>query len=1128
MKNYVPRKWGSKFRLFMKLSTVLLIFLGSTSLTLAAGSATGQPILSKEVTVSFKNNYISSALEKISEVSGVKFTYNGIVANSRIKVSASVANKKLSEVLNITLKNTPYGYEVLDGEIYIKVLPPKPIVEAPPLQRILTGKVTDEKGIGLPGVTVKIKGTQRGGITDVNGNYQIQVNDKTEILVFSYVGYIMQEKVAGDDDVINISLVPNPEGSLKEVAIVAYGNQRKISLVGAQSTVDVGELAQPVASISTLLAGRISGVIGVQRSGEPGGDGSNVWIRGLATFAGNNTAPLIMVDGVPRSMDNLDPLDIQSFTILKDASATAVYGVKGANGVILIQTKRGKAGKPNINGDYYEGLQSFTRIPQMADGVTYMNMVNEANTTRGQAPVYSAATINNTINQVDPLLYPNVNWIKSVFRDYAPTRRAHFTVSGGVPSARYYVSSGYQYTAGLLKTSNNQGYDIDDDYGRYNFTSNLNLEVTKTTKIDLGIQGNVGKGTSPSIAPSDIFNQAMILPPVTFPIMYPGGFVPGRSANGDQRNPYADLTTRGYNSGYSYALQTNIRLTQDLSFWLPGLNFSTMYSYDAANTTYITRTKRENTYILDSTHPYNTDGSLNLDQTYTGTGNFLSFGSGSSGHYSTYTETSLNYDHAFGKSHIGALLLYTQDDLSNYPVADITSSIPYRHRGVATRETYSFEDKYFAEFNAGYNGSENFAPQNRYGFFPAFGIGWLISSESFFAPLKNAVSFLKLRYTNGLVGSSDDGNRFGYLTFVSANHAGYTYGLNRSGVSGINVDQYGTDVTWSKSHKQDLGIDLKLFNDKISLTADVFKEHRTGVLIQRASVPAFAGIATQPFANVGIVDNKGFDATVEDQLKFGEFTLNIRGTVTYNKNKVIQNDQPTPPYPWMDQRGQPVLAQFGYIAEGLFTSQAEIDKSAVPGDKSIIKPGDIKYKDLNNDGVINAYDATKISNGDVPALEYGLTLNAAYKSFDIGVAFLGTGRADRYVSGTAIQPFSNNQGVSNAYANITDRWTPENPSQNVFYPRLAYGDAANANNTQTSTWWVKDVSFIRLKTLDFGYTFPKALFNKLGVKGARVYVMGYNLLTFSKFKLWDPELNTGNGTSYPNVKTLTMGVSAQF
>lgn len=1112
----------------MKINIAFLILFWSMSFVLASGLVKGQDVLKKKVTISFENVYISKALDKITDASGVKFTYNGAIASSKIKVSVSAANQELGRLLNDMLKNTPFTFEVLDDEIFIKPVNNKKKDRTG--QRILTGRVTDEKGLPMPGVTVKVKDTERGTVTDLNGQYQIQINDDSETLVFDFIGYKTMEEITGNTTALDIQLMPLPANELKEVAVVAYGTQRKISLVGAQSAVNIDELKDiPVASLSTLLAGRVAGIIGVQRTGEPGIDGSNIWIRGHADF--NTSLPLILIDGVERyNIDNLEPLDIQSFTILKDASATAVYGVKGANGVILIQTKKGTAGKPKINIDYYEGTQTFTRIPNMADGATYMAAANEANTTRGQNPIYSQTYIQNTINKTDPLVYPDVDWMKAVFRNNAPTRRLHLSVSGGSLGATYYVATGYEYTGGLLKaTTNDEGDDINDDYGRYNFLTNINLQATKTTKIEIGAQGFIYKSANPGVASSFIFTDAVSVPPVAFPTIYPGGFVPGTNANGSQPDPYADLTTRGYTRTFTYQLYSNIRLTQDLGFVIPGLNFTVMYAFDNGGSTYLQALKKESSYFVDSNTPYHADGSLNLDLTDdTGTQNTLSFSNNGGGYYQSYTESSFNYDHTTGKSRIGGLALFTQDDLSDYVVNSVTEFIPYRHRGLAVRATYSYANKYFAEYNAGYNGSENFAPQNRYGYFPAYGIGWLLSSENFFEPFKHAISFLKLRYTNGYVGISDNGFRFGYLTFVSNNHPGYTYGTGRDNISGIGIDQYGVDVTWSKSHKQDLGMDLKILNDHLSLTADIFTEHRTGILISRNNVPGFVGISNLPLVNAGIVDNKGFDATLDDRLSFGKFNLSLSANVTYSSNKVVQNDQPVPPYPWMSQIGRNASSQFGFVADGLFTSQAEIDKSAVPGDKSLVMPGDIKYKDLNGDGVINAYDQTVIGNGDVPKLIYGFTFNASYKNFDLGAAFEGTGRADRYISGIGIQPFSANAGLTNTFSNITDRWTLQNPVQNVFYPRLAYGEAANFNNTQTSSWWIKNTAFFRLKTMNFGYTFPKSLTSKYGIKSFRIYLMAYNLFTISKFKLWDPELDTGNGTVYPNVKTISAGLSAGF
>ncbi|MCJ8209577.1 TonB-dependent receptor [Mucilaginibacter sp. RS28] len=1127
MKNIVPSNWAQKLILFMKVSTLVLSVILFTTLNVSATVSMAQEVLNKRVTINLKSERLSEALDDISAATNVKFTYNGTVTNSRVKVSVTAKNQQLGELLEQLLQKVPFTYTVLDDEILIKFdLKKQNQLNA---QRILTGKVIDEKGQVLPGVTVKVKGTDRGAITDIRGNYQVQINDNTEVLVFSFVGYKTQEITVGDQKVVDVKLEPAPQSELKEVAVVAYGTQRKISLIGAQSTVDVEDLKQPVASVTSLLAGRVSGVVGIQRSGLPGKDGADIYIRGMSNFVSStNISPLIMVDGVERSINNIDIEDIQSFTILKDASATAVYGVRGANGVVLVQTKRGKAGKPKINADYYEGVGSFTKIPKMADGNTYMNMVNEALTTRGQAAKYTQDYINNTVSGKAPLLYPDVNWVDELFKTYNRQRRANLHVTGGVPSATYYVSTSYFNQTGLLNTDNLQTYNSGISYNRYNFVTNLDLQITKTTKLAVGARGFVGKGNYPSQDPSTIFSYALTVPPVEYPKIYPGNIVPGKTANGSEPNPYGQLTQTGYSTEYNSQINSQMNLTQDLSFWVPGLNFNTLFSYDTGNGYTIKRSKDPDTYLADSNKPYNADGTLNLVKTYTGSGNFLNFSSNSSGSYAIYWQSSLNYDHTFGKHHVGGLLLYNQREVTNYPASSYISFIPHRERGYAARGTYSFKDRYFAEVNLGYNGSENFAPEHRYGLFPAFGIGWLLSEEPFFKSLKPTLSMFKLRYSDGLVGYDDSGGpRFGYMTVLNNSSAGYTYGLNRNGISGIAVDTYGVNSKWAKSHKQNLGVDLSLFN-KINLTADAFKEHRTGVMMQRTNIPTFVGLTTPPFGNIGVIDNKGIDATLTGDVNIGKFLLNLRGTVTYSKSKIIENDQPTPPYPWMNTRGTTPTAVFGYIADGLFTSQAEIDRSAVPGDKSKVKPGDIKYRDLNGDGLINAYDKTKISDGDFPALVFGFGFNAQYKNFYLNTFFQGAGKTTRLLYGTAIQPFSTNNGISNAYANITDRWTPENPSQNVFYPRLAYGEAENANNTPFSTWWLKDISYIRLKTLDFGYNLPKTFLSNLGVKSSTVYLEGYNLLTFSSFKLWDPELGTLNGTAYPNVKTLVLGVKFQF
>jgi TonB-linked SusC/RagA family outer membrane protein len=1127
MKNIVLCKWALKFIHFMKISTWVLALLCCLSFTMIAGKANGQEVLKKRLSISFKNQRLSTALDDIAKASGVKFTYNGSIAKSTIKVSAASANGEIGLLLDKLLLGTSYSYEVIDDEIFIYFDKKKAVAKPP--KRILSGCVYDDKGQPLPGATVTLKETGLIAITGNDGVYEIDVTHYTGVLVFTYLGFKPAEAVAGSGKTLDIWLETSPQSELSEVAVVAYGTQRKVSLIGAQSTANTDELKQRVAILGVFRGGRVSGFVGVMLTGEPGKDGSNIYIRGLSSFiSSGDVTPLILVDGVERGINMLNIDDVQSITILKDASATAVYGVRGANGVVLLQTRRGKAGKATIVGDYYEGLTSFTKTPQMADGITYMEAVNEALVTRGQQPKYSDDYIAHTQNQTDPLLYPNVNWLDALFNKTSRNRKGNVNVSGGAPGAVYYLSASYLNQTGLLKNDSRESYNSGINFSRYNFVANTDLKVTSSTKASLSVNGYVANGNYPSQTPASIFGYAMTVPPTEFPTTYPGGFVPGKTANGSEPNPYGQLTQSGYSNEYNSQVNADLRLTQDLGMLVKGLSFTAMFAYDSNNGHVLNRYKNPDTWQPDRLAPYNTDGSLNLVKTSTGTGSALSFNSVNSGYHNTYAESSFRYDRAVAGSRFGGLLLFNQRASSDYPAGNYSTYIPHHQRGFAGRVTYSYKDRYFAEVNAGYTGSDNFAPGNRYGFFPAYGVGWLISEEPFFAALKGTLSMLKLRYSNGYVGSDDSGGpRFGYLTILREGAGGYTFGLNRNGVTGVAIESYGVNTTWSTAHKQNLGIDISIA-DRINLTADVFNERRDKVIMQRSSIPLFIGLTTQPFSNVGIIGNKGFDATLSGRFNTGMFTLGFNGTVTYNKARIIDNDDQASPYPWMEKRGHSPIAVYGYTAEGLFVSQDEINLCAVPGYKTILNPGYIKYRDLNNDGKINAYDVSAIAEGDLAPLTFGAGFNAAYKNFFLNAFFTGTSRAKRYINGTAIQPFSTNGGISNAYANITNRWTESNPSQDVFYPRLAYGNAANANNTAVSSWWVKDIGFIRLKNFDLGYQLPSSLLHKWGLKGSTVYMQGYNVLTFSKFKLWDPEEGTANGTQYPNVKTVALGFRAVF
>lgn len=997
---------------------------------------------------------------------------------------------------------------------------------------VVRGVVKDETGAGIPGAGVKVKGSLTSVATDANGSFSITVPSESSVLVITYVGYESQEITVGSQKTITVQMKPS-SNALEEVAIVGFGTQRKVSLIGAQSTVDAKELKVPVASVTQSLAGRIAGVVGVQRSGEPGRSAADIWVRGISTFGGGSSSPLILVDGVARSISNIDPEDIESFTVLKDASGTAVYGVRGANGVILVKTKTGKVGKPSIFFDYNEGLSTFTRHPEALDGVAYMTLANEALTGRGQAPKYTQDYINKTASGVDPLVYPNVNWMDELFKDYSSLRRANLNAGGGVENAQYYVSLAYYNEKGFLKTDDLAAYNSAMAYTRYNFTSNLNLKITGTTKLDLGIQGFAANGNYPGETTESIFGSALDVSPVEYPKIYPNGQVPGRSSNGGFRNPYADLTRRGYRTEFANQIYSNLRVTQDIGALVKGLSATAMIAFDATNTNSIKRSKRESTYFLrDINNPYKADGSLDLIQTFTSSQNYLTYEPARGGNRKFYTEASLNYDRAFGKHRVGGLVLGYSDDRTEPFAGDFTSSIPFRQLGLAARATYSYDDRYFAEFNFGYNGSENFTPKKRYGSFPAFGIGWIPSNEKFWSNMKDVISFLKFRYSDGKTGIGDlPGRRFAYLTLVADNATGYQFGKNFSNTGGINVTDYGIDVSWAESRKQDLGMEIRTLKDNLYLIVDLFKEYRTGIFFQRQSIPGYVGLTNQPYGNLGVVDNRGIDATLEYNTKIGQVDLGLRATFTYNKDKIVEDDRPVQPYPWMSRIGNNVLSRYGYVAEKLFDSQAEIDASATPGSKASIKPGDIKYKDLNGDGLINDYDKTRIGRGDVPNKVYGFGVNISYKGFALSTFFQGVHGADIMLGGSGIFPFNGGGGLSNAYTIATDRWTEANPSQDVFYPRLAYGEADNTNNTQESSWWVKDVNFLRLKTAQLSYNLPKSLSEKIRVKNAAIYLIGTNLLTFSSWKLWDPELNTGgraNGNRYPQTATLSLGLNLKF
>lgn len=1073
----------------------------------------------QNVSINVKDTPIDKVLKALHLQSNYNFYYEDELLLLAKPITLNVVNEPFLKVLERCFADQPITYIIEKQTI---VLRKKISADYPARAEItVSGKVLDETNQAIPGATVKLKGTAQTVATSPNGEFKIKVPEDGTLMI-SYIGYVTQEVEVQKRKNITVILKP-VDNSLNEVVVVAFGQkQRKIETLGAQSSMNVEDLKQPVANISTVLAGRVSGLVGVQRSGEPGRDGADLWIRGVISL-GNNT-PLILVDGVERAFSNIDPNDIESFSILKDASSTSVYGVRGANGVILINTKRGKEGRTDINLDYYQGLTNFTRLPETADGVTYMQMANEASTTRGGNPIYNQDLINKTFTQVDPYLYPNVNWFNEIFNDFGHNRKANVSIRGGAEKSTFYVSTGYYDETGLFKVDGLSQYNSSIKFSRVNFSSALTLKATKTTTVDLGIKGWISNGNYPGTSTSDIFTNSLKTYPILYPTMYPGNKEPFLSTGGGLNSSYALLTNRGYSTTYENQIMSDIRVNQDLNALTKGLSAHILYSFDATNTNSLSRTKTPTTY-------YATSRDANGELVYTSIGqgqDYLSFSRSNGGSRQFYLEGGLNYARTFGSHRLGAMALYYQSDKVSATAGDLIGSIPYRSLGGVGRLTYSYNDRYLAEVTFGYNGAENFAPAKRYGLFPSYALGWVVSNEKFYGNADKIFQLVKLRGSYGTVGSSNiGGRRFSYVGTVGNTGGSYQFGQvrNDNAIQAIDIADYPVDATWETERDLNLGLELKTLNNALSLQIDLFTRKRENIFLPRGVVPDFLGIRNNLLGNLGKTEAKGIDLTGSYDKRFGDFSVSFQGTFTYNKNKMIENDLPIPKYPWQEARGLSVYTRKGYIATGFYT-QAEIDDPTVARTAGVVQAGDLKFKDLNGDGLIDGDDVTFIGKDQVPQIMYGFGSTFGYKGFSLGAFFQGVGSVDFYFA-PDFMPFRNGSAKGSLYSNILDRWTPENPSQDAFYPRLSYGADINQNYAN-STHFLMNGKFLRLKTLDFGYSFPKSMINVAGLQKLRLYFIGYNLFTFSPFKFWDPEMGGGSGTRYPNIKTFSLGLSATF
>lgn len=1022
--------------------------------------------------------------------------------------------------LILSMGNTSSAHELLEydhGAYYYQ-------------QNLVTGLVTDINNSPLQGVTISVK--EKPSIstsTDVNGRFVLNV-EVGQTLVIKLVGHTSKEVVIDNSKEIAISLEEDVSG-IDEVVVVGFGTQKKESNVGSQATIKREELKVPTANLTTAIAGRLSGVVATQRGGGPGASGADLFVRGVATFASSPQGPLLVVDGIPdRGIDNIDPEDIESFTILKDATATAVYGTRGANGVILINTRKGKAGKPNVAAEVQNGVTGFTYLPQFVDAPTFMNLYNEGLTLRGKPAFYSNERIDLHANGTDPDLYPNVDWFDMLFKDFGGNHRANVNISGGADIAKYYLSLGYYGENGQFKTADVESFNSALKYNRFNFTSNLDINLTKTTKVNFGVNGYLSNYNRPGQGRDNIFALAAVTSPHIIPAQYSNGQWPRLAGTG--LNPYQALTQSGIQNSYDNVVRSNLKLSQDLSVVTEGLTLEGTFAFDAFLSNSLNRSRDLQTYFASGRDD---NGELITNVSYTGTED-LSFSLTRSTTRRLYSEANLRYSRTFGAHDVGGLLLFNQSDFSDAGsgVSTYQGAIPYRQRSYVGRGNYTFDRRYSAEANFSYSGSDTFDPANRYGLFYSVGAGWMVSNEEFFKPLTDVISHFKLRYSygtsgNGSLNSADA--RFLYLTRFSSTGS-YSFGDVSSlrSYTGYNEGLIGGVVTWETSKRNNLGVEMNFFNNDIQLIVELFKEHRTGILLRDYTLPYVSGFNTGniPYRNVGETKNKGIDVTLEYNKRMTNGFFMARGTMNYNSNKVIKDGQPAWAYPHLDRMGQRISQRFGYIATGLFKTDEEIQNAATQaGD---VRVGDIRYKDLNGDGLINSMDQTAIGYGAVPLMTYGLTLGGGYKGFDLSLFFQGTGLVDfSYASGFGTTPFSQGATYGNMFTTVLDRWDPANPDKETLYPRLSTNETTTTNY-YSSTWWTKRADYIRLKQAELGYNFnnTSGFLKKLAINKVRLYANGTNLFTISKWDFWDPELGDGRGLVYPLTRVYNVGLRVNF
>ena len=1008
---------------------------------------------------------------------------------------------------------------------------------------LISGTIVDAQGISLPGVTVLEQDSANGVVSDLDGNYILTTSSSNATLVFSYIGFETKIIAIANKRYLDVILSESAE-ALEEVQVVAFQKQRKNSVIGSINTIKPAELNQPNSNLTASLAGRISGVISYQRSGEPGADNAEFFVRGVTSF-GYSNSPLILIDGLEVTTNDLariEPDNIASFSVMKDATATSLYGARGANGVILVTTKEGKKGKAKVAFRYENKFSAPTQITSFLDGVSYMELYNSALRMRDpSAPLYySKNKIEATRNTPDPNIYPNLNWYDELFKNNTINKKFNLNVNGGGDVSQYYLSVSHTNDTGLLKVDPLNNFNNNIDINRSNLRANVNINLTKTTKISVKFNSFFERYNGPIDSANDIFGKVMQANPVNFPKYYTfdnqfsqyNHTLFGNKGNGGFPNPYADMV-RGYKDRFSSTILSQVQIKQELDFITEGLSFRALVAVKSYSATENQRSF--NPFYYGISESETELGLVNrIYQIQEGT-EFLSNNSTSNAVNSNYYyEFTTQYDRFFNDKHqVGGLLVFNFNEaLNNYSNSSVFASLPARNMGISGRGTYGYDDRYFAELNFGYNGSEKFAKDHRFGFFPSAGLGWIVSNESFFEKTFPSISLLKLKYTFGLVGNDNIGSsRFFYLSDVNLGDGGrgYAWGADYNNYyNGYNINSYpNADVTWEVAEKTNYGVELGI-KERLVLQLDYFIENRKKIYEERPVYPDTAGLTSVVSSNSGQVQSKGLDIAIDYNQSFANgFYLTARGSFTYATNEVVVKNEPQYPFGYLSAIGYHTNQPRGYIAERLFIDQEDILNSpeqfnGLSSNENAYLPGDIKYKDLNGDGKISELDKAPIGDPFVPEIVYGFGASMGYKNIDFSFFFQGAAKSSFFIQPTNIAPFINERNALNIISD--NHWSENNPDPYAFWPRLSTEEVNN--NNQDSTWWLRDGDFLRLKSIELGYTLPEQWLKIKNLR-TRFYASGLNLFTISKFNLWDNEMG-GNGLGYPPQRVMNLGLQINF